>query len=43
MYMTRLTSNQNKWEKPSGENGKCGLIKNRLMKGNLDLVGRNGF
>lgn len=25
-YMTRLTSNQNKWEKPSGSNGKCGLI-----------------
>jgi hypothetical protein len=24
-YLTRLTSNKNKWEKPSGNDGKCGL------------------
>ena len=33
MYMTRLTSNQNKWEKPSGSNGKCGLIKKSPYEG----------
>lgn len=32
-YMTRLTSNQNKWEKPSGSNGKCGLIKKSPYEG----------
>jgi hypothetical protein len=31
--MTRLTSNQNKWEKPSGSNGKCGLIKKSPYEG----------
>ncbi len=33
MYMTRLTSNKNKWEKPSGRIGKCGLIKKSPYEG----------
>ena len=33
MYMTRLTSNQNNWDKPSGSNGKCGLIKKSPYEG----------
>ena len=33
MYMTRLTSNQNKWEKPSGSDGKCGLSINSPYEG----------
>ena len=32
-YLTRLTPNHNKWEKPSGKDGKCGLEKKSPYEG----------
>ena len=32
-YLTRLTPNYNKWEKPSGRDGKCGLEINSPYEG----------
>jgi hypothetical protein len=32
-YLTRLTPNYNKWEKPSGSDGKCGLEINSPYEG----------
>lgn len=32
-YLTRLTPNYNKWEKPSGNDGKCGLEINSPYEG----------
>lgn len=32
-YLTRLTPNNNKWEKPSGNDGKCGKEKNSPYEG----------
>ena len=36
-YLTRITPNYNRWEKPSGSMGKCGLTKGSPYEGHTGL------
>ena len=36
-YLTRLTPNYNKWEKPSGSSGKCGAPNGPPYEGRTGL------